>query len=89
MEDKILFYKKIQFVSGLYALLIAIDFCEKYEYYQEAYYIKSAIESNNKQLNLNCETHMSKSDYKSLDNNKKNHYISEAKILVERLTKTL
>ncbi len=84
--DRILYYEKQQVLTGLYSLLIVLDFFECTGNYQECHYIKSAIISNNKRFNLNYPTHMRNSDYNYLSNEKKNFYRNEAKKICEHIT---
>lgn len=82
MKDRILYYKKQQYVIGLYGLLIVLEFFEKYEDYNECYSIVEAIKLNNIALNMNMTTHIKNTDFKQLDKNKQSTYSSEAKKVV-------
>ncbi len=77
----------MQFVSGLYSLLLALDFFEKQELYFYCHCIKEAIKRNADYLKCDFALRIEESDYNDLSSSKKLTYLDESVKIIERVIK--
>lgn len=66
MRKKVTHYSNIMWIYGLYSLLIALDYFESVENYDECNYIKKGIEHNEKITGVELYKRLNESDFENL-----------------------